>query len=186
MDFNGNTDNKAREDDGRGTGAQLLQSRAAAAEWGFKPNRREQQAPVHDFRHEREYNVVPGDRGQPQTFRAGGEPRGQDKGPWRERTRRSSGPSPMCPARSWRRGDSYSPEEIKLAEDGGGRHHGVVHSNWRSSVASCTMQPPARSSAGSRISVGDKRNSRHVPLNSHSQQTLPTEQGAPRRGRKDV
>ncbi|KAH9261938.1 hypothetical protein BASA81_000594 [Batrachochytrium salamandrivorans] len=161
MDFNGNTDNKrARMMDGEQVHNYF--NPAAAAEWGFKPNRREQQPQYMTFANEREYNVFLEIEASHRRAELVAN-HVDKKRPWRERTRRSSGPSPSVPARSWRRAIPTPPRRSSWRRMGGSTSWSCP-CNWRSSVASCTMQPPARSSAGSRISVGDNRNSRSDAL----------------------
>ncbi|KAH6568918.1 hypothetical protein BASA62_005189 [Batrachochytrium salamandrivorans] len=162
MDFNGNTDNKrARMMDGEQVHNYF--NPAAAAEWGFKPNRREQQPQYMTFANEREYNVFLEIEASHRRAELVANHVDKTKAVARAHEALIRAVA-ECASAELAAGDSYSPEEIKLGGGWGGSTSWSCPCNWRSSVASCTMQPPARSSAGSRISVGDNRNSRSDAL----------------------
>ncbi|KAH6561939.1 hypothetical protein BASA62_009501 [Batrachochytrium salamandrivorans] len=140
MDFNGNTDNKrARMMDGEQVHNYF--NPAAAAEWGFKPNRREQQPQYMTFANEREYNVFLEIEASHRRAELVANHVDKTKAVARAHEALIRAVA-ECASAELAAGDSYSPEEIKLAEDGGGRHHGVVHAigevPWH--LAQCSHQ----------------------------------------------
>ncbi|KAH9262318.1 hypothetical protein BASA82_000623 [Batrachochytrium salamandrivorans] len=144
MDFNGNTDNKrARMMDGEQVHNYF--NPAAAAEWGFKPNRREQQPQYMTFANEREYNVFLEIEASHRRAELVANHVDKTKAVARAHEALIRAVA-ECASAELAAGDSYSPEEIKLAEDGGvdimelsmqlAKFRGILHNAATSAIIS--------------------------------------------------